>query len=202
MSKYFVTGIGTDVGKTVISALITKALSATYWKPVQAGLEEKDEDAIRKIYPEANILPSVHYLKAPMSPHAAARLENVEIDLSVFKVPEVEGNLIVEGAGGIMVPLNDKETILDLIKQLGLKVIVVSRNYLGSINHTLLTLDMLKMHGVAIEGIIFNGDKNVETETFIKNYSDLNVIAYIGEEKEFNDHTSANYISQIQMNLK
>lgn len=202
MLKYFITGIGTDVGKTIISGLFVKAFNASYWKPVQAGLAEKDEDAILQFSPKAKIHLSTYYLKEPMSPHGAAELEDINIDLQKFKMPVTDTPLIVEGAGGLMVPLNEKDLLLDLIKQLNLPVICVSKNYLGSINHTLLTIEVLKQHNIVVEGIVFNGDRNESTERFIKNYSHLKVIAYIQNEKEWTEEVVEGYCKQIRENLK
>lgn len=178
--QFFITGIGTDVGKTVVSAIVSEALEASYWKPIQAGdLDNSDSIKVEKWTQNVTVLPERYRLISPMSPHAAARIDGVEIDLNSFELPEVNGNLIVEGAGGLMVPINDKELILDLIKSLGLKTILVVRNYLGSINHTLLSIDLLKAHGVEIEGLIYSGEANVESENFIATYSGLPTLARI-----------------------
>jgi len=200
MRKIFVTGIGTDVGKTVVSAILTEALEADYWKPVQAG-DLEFSDSIKVEHLISNTKTKIHQegikLNSPMSPHAAAEIDGVEIKLSDFKLPETNNNLIVEGAGGLMVPLNDKELIIDLIKYLGIDVVLVSQNYLGSINHTILSIDALKSRGINVLGIIFNGDSNIETEKYILNYSDLPCLGRIEQHKEINKETVLNYKQQF-----
>lgn len=166
----FVTGIDTGVGKTLVSALLVRCLEASYWKPVQAGdLHDSDSLKVRSLtgFPASRIHPEGIRLKTPMSPHAAAARENRRIGLSDLELPRDEQFLVVEGAGGLLVPLNDRETIFDLIKKLGLPVVLVSRHYLGSINHTLLSLDLLRRHGLPLRALVFNGDPDPETEEAI-----------------------------------
>jgi dethiobiotin synthetase len=168
----FVTGIGTEVGKTVVSAILVEALSADYWKPVQAGdLGGTDTDRVRKLVTNrlSHFHPEGFRLRAPVSPHAAARLEGRRIDLDRFALPEVSQGrpLIIEGAGGVLAPLNDHDSMLDLIEKLHCETVVVSRNYLGSINHTLLTFEALHRAGIEILGLVFNGDENPDTESLI-----------------------------------
>ncbi len=187
--KFIVTGIGTDIGKTVVSAIITQALDASYWKPIQAGdLDNSDSLKVQNWTTDSvTILPEVFQLSQPMSPHAAAEIDGVEIAKEAFQLPLVEGNLVVEGAGGLMVPLNNKGLLLiELFKEWNLPVIVVSRHYVGSINHTLLTIEALKNRKIDIQGIIFVGDKNEVTESFILNYTDLKMIARIPLTHEVN----------------
>ncbi|MEO9966236.1 MAG: dethiobiotin synthase [Reichenbachiella sp.] len=173
MKKYFVTGIDTDSGKTVASAILVEKLQADYWKPIQAGAPT-DSDTIRSLVKgERKIHPEGIVLKAPMSPHAAAKLENINLNLTDIKMPSAEKTLVIEGAGGLMVPINDHEFVIDLAKQFEAEVILVSRNYLGSINHTMLSIDYLKSNGFDIAGIIFNDTPNPETESFILNHSNL-----------------------------
>jgi len=174
MKRFFVTGIGTDVGKTVVSGILTEALEADYWKPVQAGsLDSTDTHTVRSLVSNSHSFfhPEAYHLQAPMSPHAAARLENRELDLQQISVPETSNNLVIEGAGGLMVPLNDKFLVLDLLTKMKSPVVVVSRNYLGSINHTLLTLEILKYRQIPVAGIVFNGEPNPDSEDFILNYT-------------------------------
>lgn len=177
MKNYFVTGIGTEVGKTVASAILVQALKANYWKPVQCGdLDWSDSMKVKDwVEHPAHVFPEQYKLERPMSPHAAAAAEQVEIDLNAFQIPQSDRPVLVEGAGGLMVPLNNKDLMLDLIKHLKLPTIVVSRHYLGSINHTLLTISLLKKSGIPIKGLFFNGDENPETESIITKHigSDL-----------------------------
>ena len=145
--QFIITGIGTDIGKTVVSAIITQTLDAVYWKPIQAGeLENSDSLKVQNWTTDSVIiLPEKFRLSQPMSPHAAAEIDGVEITKEAFQLPLVERNLVVEGAGGLMVPLNNKGLLLiDLFVGWNLPVIVVSRHYVGSINHTLLTVEALK----------------------------------------------------------
>ncbi|HEY4209693.1 MAG TPA: dethiobiotin synthase [Puia sp.] len=160
MNPIFITGIGTDVGKTVVSAIVTEALGATYWKPVQAGFEQgTDTEWVGARISSGSVAAEVYKLRVPASPHIAAREEGVVISLQkILAGMPSQRPLVVEGAGGLMVPLNESEFIIDLIKILNAKVLLVSRNYLGSINHSLLTAGACKAHGLEIAGWIFNGD--------------------------------------------
>ncbi len=168
---FFVTGIDTGIGKTLISAILTEALNADYFKMIQAGTEERDIDFIKSMISNTNSF--IHnesvLLQAPMSPHAAAKLEDVTINTSQLHYPTTDNpNLIIEGAGGLMVPYNSDHTFLDWLKlHPEVEIIIVSKNYLGSINHTMLTLEVLKQHNLSVFGIIFNGDINHETESVI-----------------------------------
>ncbi|SMD37038.1 dethiobiotin synthetase [Reichenbachiella faecimaris] len=173
MKKYFVTGIDTDSGKTVASAILVEKLKADYWKPIQAG-EPTDSDAVRRMVGSDKVIhPEGIVLAAPMSPHAAAKLENIDLRADQLKVPVTENTLIIEGAGGLLVPINDDEFVINLARQFDAEVILVSRNYLGSINHTMLSISYLKDKGFNIAGIIFNDTPNPETERFILQYSQL-----------------------------
>ena len=173
MASIFITGIGTGIGKTVVSAIITEALEADYWKPIQAGFED-GTDALQVSSLITNtktiIHPEVYKLQMPASPHIAAREEgkNISIPFTANRLPPASASvngtrstvhgqrLVIEGAGGIMVPLNDNEFVIDLIEQLGARVILVSRNYLGSINHSLLTAAICKQRNIDVIGWIFN----------------------------------------------
>ena len=202
MNTYFITGIGTDVGKTVASAIITEALEADYWKPIQAGeLEHCDTKKVEQLI--SNKLSKFHKnsyaLKTPMSPHAAADMEGVSIELKHIKPPKTKNNLVIEGAGGLLVPINENNTILDLIKP-NYKVIVVSRHYLGSINHSLLTLTLLKDKGFDVS-VIFNGNEHKTTEDIIKKMTNVNVIGRIEEEPYFDKNVVKAYAEEFRDNL-
>ncbi len=163
MTSYFITGIGTGVGKTVVSAIIAEALHADYWKPVQAGYEHgTDSEWIRSVLtnPESTVHQECYKLKMAASPHIAAEEEGIEISIDkiIDELPVTQNTLIIEGSGGLMVPLNRSEFILDLIKKLNTTVIIVSRNYLGSINHSLLTAKILMENKVNVLGWVFNDD--------------------------------------------
>ena len=183
MNDYFVTGIGTDVGKTICSAILVEALKADYWKPIQAGeLENTDSEKVKNLISNriSKIHPEQFLLKAAMSPHAAAKLEGIEINVSDFKMPETNNSLIIEGAGGLMVPLNaNGDLLIDARLKTEPEIILVSQNYLGSINHTLLTVDALKHRKLIIAGIIFNGTSNPESEEIILKKSGLKCLGRI-----------------------
>lgn len=171
---YFVTGIGTGIGKTLISAILTEKLEADYWKPIQSGdLEQSDSLMVKSLIsnPKTVIHAETYRLNNPLSPHLSAKMDGIGIDLDKISLPKTNNNLIIEGAGGLMVPLNDKDLIIDLIEKLQPEVILVSKNYLGSINHTLLSIQALKSKSIAIKGIIFCDEENIESERYILQYS-------------------------------
>jgi dethiobiotin synthetase len=180
--KYFITGISTGIGKTVTSAVLVEKLKADYWKPIQSGdLDQSDSLTVKSLISnqKSTIHPEKYKLTQPLSPHLSAKLDGVHIQLENLTPPQTENTLIIEGAGGLMVPLNEKELLLDLIKNLGIEVIVVSQNYLGSINHTLLTINTLKQNQIKIKGIIFSGDENLETQRYILQYTNVNDLGRI-----------------------
>ena len=201
--KLFITGIGTDVGKTIASAIITEALEADYWKPIQAGdLDNSDSHKVKSFLSNKKtvIHPNSYALKTPASPHFAAELDGVRIDLNDIKEPETENHLVIEGAGGVFVPLNGNDCVIDLI-QPDYKVIVVSRHYLGSINHTLLTIEALQNRKIAIAGIIFSGDENKATEEIILNKTGVNCIGRIVQEPYFDANVIREYADLFRDNL-
>lgn len=189
MRKIFVTGIGTDVGKTIVSAVLTEALQADYWKPIQCGsLELTDTERVKRLVnsKESVFHDEAYRLKTPASPHFAAEVEEKKIHWGKLRLPETDNTLVVEGAGGLLVPFNYKgETMLDMVKNWELEVVVVSRNYLGSINHTLLTLKVLEDSGVKVLGLIFNGEPNESTEEVILQTTKVPLLGRIKEEYEF-----------------
>ena len=199
--KYIIAGIGTEIGKTFISSILTEYLQADYWKPVQAGaLDFTDSDTVRSLISNDKTIfhPETYRLTEPMSPHAAAAIDGVMIELSKFELPQTDNHLIVELAGGLMVPLNNQETNLDLIKQLNLPVILVSRNYLGSINHTLLSAEILKLNNIPVKGLIFNGEQNKSSENFILNYTKLESLGRVSFEENITKETIKKWSEVIQ----
>ncbi|WP_242083952.1 dethiobiotin synthase [Aestuariivivens sediminis] len=199
---YFITGIGTDVGKTIVSAIVTEALEADYWKPVQAGdLDHCDTYKVKKwVSNSKSVFHSNAYaLTTPMSPHAAAEIDGIEIELKAIKTPKTNNHLVIEGAGGLMVPLNQGHTVLDMIKP-GYKVIVVSRHYLGSINHTLLTVNTLKDKGFKV-ALIFSGNEHASTEEIIKKMTGIPVIGRIEEEPYFDHNVIKEYAERFKTSL-
>ncbi len=188
MKRIFVTGIDTDIGKTIVSAILTEALEADYWKPIQAGnLDKSDTDTVRELISNnKSVLHKEAYrLTQPLSPHAAAAADGVTIDMETIKkaMPSVEGrDLIIEGVGGVMSPVNDSFVVMDLIKSLDAEPVIVSKHYLGSINHTLLTIDAMRRKGLPVVGVFFNG-KPVQTSIdFIVRYSGIKPLGFIDEE--------------------
>lgn len=174
MSKgFFITGIGTGVGKTLASAVICETLNADYWKPVQCGnLQQRDSILVKNLLsnPFSKIHPEKYLLKDPLSPHAAAENQGVQIQMNEFELPETKNRLIVEGAGGLLVPLNnDREYMWQLAKQFQLPVILVADFYLGSINHTLLSLHFLKNNNLHPAAIIWSGEINPQSKKVIEN---------------------------------
>lgn len=170
--KYFVTGIGTSVGKTIVSAVLVKLWNAEYWKPIQSGdLESSDSLMLRALVGNELIVhPERYKLNTPASPHYSAEVDGVEISIQDFQRPETNGNLIVEGAGGMFVPINDQEFIIDLAEHLDLPVILVCSDYLGSINHSLLSFHSLNERGITVEYIVLNGEfKESSRRILIKN---------------------------------
>ncbi|MFL9837592.1 dethiobiotin synthase [Flavobacterium sp. ST-75] len=202
--KLFVTGIGTDVGKTIASAIITESLEADYWKPVQAGdLDNSDSHKIERYLTNNKtvIHPNSYTLNTPASPHLAAQIDGITIDLEKIKEPATKKHLVIEGAGGLLVPLNDNDSIVDLI-QPDYKVIIVSRHYLGSINHTLLTLEVLKSRGIEVAGIIFNGTEVPSTEEVVLKRTGIKMIGRIEDEPYFDKNVVLQYADDFRENLK
>lgn len=193
--KIFITGISTDVGKTITSAIIVEAVEADYWKPIQAGdLDNSDSHKVKSYVSnsKSQFFPNSYALNTPASPHLAAEIDGITIDLKQINEPKTENHLVIEGAGGIFVPLNENETIVDLI-QTDYKVIVVSRHYLGSINHTLLTIEAIENRGFKVAGIIFSGSENKSTESLILNKTGIKCIGRIDEEPYFDKNVIREY---------
>lgn len=193
--KLFITGISTDVGKTIASAIITQALEADYWKPIQAGdLDNSDSHKIKGYIsnPTTVIHKNSYALNTPASPHLAAEMDGITIDLKQIIAPKTNNHLVIEGAGGIYVPLNATDCVIDLI-QPDYKVIVVSRHYLGSINHTLLTIEALQNRKINVEGIIFSGDENKPTEQIILKKTGVKMIGRIENEPYFDQNVIKYY---------
>ncbi len=201
--KLFITGIGTDVGKTITSAIVTQALEADYWKPIQAGdLDNSDSHKIQRyICNDKTIIHENSYkLNTPASPHLAAAIDGITIDLKKIVEPKTKNHLIIEAAGGLLVPLNDNDCIIDLI-QSDYKILLVSRHYLGSINHTLLTFEALKSRNLKVAGIIFSGDENKATEEIILNKTKAKFIGRIDNEPYFDQNVIQYYADLFRKNL-
>ena len=201
--KIFITGIGTDVGKTIASAIVVEALEADYWKPIQAGdIDNSDSHKIQRyISNDKTVIHNNSYkLNTPASPHYAAEVDGTKIELAKLIEPKTSNNLVIEGAGGVLVPLNDADSIVDLIQK-EYKTIVVSRHYLGSINHTLLTIEALKSRKISVAGIIFSGDENKATEEIIIKKTNCNYIGRIDNEPYFDANVIIYYADKFRENL-
>lgn len=199
----FVTAIDTDSGKTFVSAILCEALHADYWKPVQAGLP-KDAEKVKELVanPDTRIHGEKYLLSLAASPHAAAKADGVDIRVHDFTLPATSRSLVIEGAGGCLVPLNDQEFVIDLAAYFKSEIILVADLYLGSINHTLLTAEALMQRGLSPMGIIFNGDTNPESERIIRHHTGLDVLLHIAREKEINNQTVTKYAAQFNDNRR
>ena len=182
MQGFFVTGTDTDVGKTVVSAWLVAQLGACYWKPVQAGNHpETDSDIVRRLsgVPEKRILAEAYVLPEPIAPHEAAQRAGVSIDLARLVPPSCDRPLVVEGAGGLLVPLNDRAFVADLASELHLPIILVARSTLGTINHTLLSLEAIRRRGLHLAGVVVNGPETPHNRAAIERYGRVEIIAEI-----------------------
>lgn len=205
--QLFVTGIDTNIGKTIASAILVETLNADYWKPVQAGeLNNSDSINLKKLTSNTKIHPETYALKHAESPHSAAEKENINIELQSFVLPKTNNHLIIEGAGGVMVPLSKKILIIDLIKYLNTPVVLVAKNYLGSINHTLLSIKALQNLNIPILGIIINGKKNNAIESIIHTFTKCPILFHIpifnkNNNFEIQNFIKTNEIEKILMNV-
>ena len=203
MNRIFVTGISTEVGKTVAAAVLVEALQADYWKPVQAGdLGYSDSDRVRDMISNTRtvIHPNAYALKTPMSPHAAAEIDGIRIDTERIVPPDTGNHLVIEGAGGLMVPLNETEAIIDLIRP-EYKVVLVSRQYLGSINHTLLSIKALESVGVT-PYLLYSGEETPTTESIIASRTNTPVLGRIGEQTSFSREVVLHLAADIRPSLQ
>jgi len=179
----FVTGTDTGIGKTLVSAILTRALDATYWKPFQTGLSDEAGDthsvSALAALPASRVMAPAHAFLAPLSPQDAAAAEGRTVNLEGLTLPDCTGPLVVEGAGGLMVPLNDETLLIDWAATLGLPVILVTRSTLGTINHTLLSLEALKQRSIAIAGVVMSGPPNAANRAAIEHFGQVPVLAEI-----------------------
>jgi dethiobiotin synthetase len=200
--NYFITAIGTDCGKTFFSAILCEALLADYWKPIQAGLP-RDADIVKNLLsnPTSKILPETFVLNTPASPHAAAKLDGVTIEFENFKIPETKNDLVIEGAGGCLVPLNDHDFVISLAKKFEAQVILVSSLYLGSINHTLLSADYLTRQKFNVKGIVFNGPSNPESEEIILKHTGYPCMLRMEQEPAITKKVVVKYADKLREKL-
>jgi dethiobiotin synthetase len=200
--QYFITAIHTDSGKTLVSAIFAQALHADYWKPIQAGYP-RDTDTVSKFLQskKSRTHKEAYLLQAPMSPHAAARLEHLEIHPENILMPETDNSLIVEGAGGVLAPISDDYFVIDIAQKFGLQIILVCNIYLGSINHSMLTINELKRRKLNVRGIVFNGPENIESEQFILRHSGYPCLLRIRQEKKITQEIINRYAIELLATL-
>ncbi len=193
--RMFVTGTDTGVGKTVVCAVLTAGLKSCYWKPIQSGLtEETDTQWIKRVtgLPDGHFMDAAYKLQNPLSPHASAAIDGIRIEMAALSLPPAAMKakaLTVEGAGGVMVPLNESRFMLDLMKQVGLPVLLVARSGLGTINHTLLSLAQLRRSRVEVAGVVLNGPKNPANREAIAYYGNIRILAELEPLPEINYRT-------------
>ncbi|MES0491919.1 MAG: dethiobiotin synthase [Leptospirales bacterium] len=199
----FITGIGTGVGKTIVSAIFCQALGYDYWKPIQSGeLDQSDSIQISKLVDrKKTIHPETYRLQTPISPHAAAAIDGITIDIQNISAPQSENPIIIEGAGGLLVPVNEQHTIADIIAQLDAKVVLVCNHYLGSINHTLLSLAEIHKRNLPLLAIVFNGEANPDSESIIEKMGDCNLILRIPHVKNMDAKWIENGAQKIRSEL-
>lgn len=198
--RYFITAIGTDSGKTLVSAIFCQALGADYWKPIQAGFP-KDSETVKKLVDKKIIIhPEAYLLNTPASPHAAAKIDGVHISIEKIKIPPSE-KLIVEGAGGVLVPINDTDLMIDLMIRFDLEIILVINLYLGCINHSLLTLEAIKARNLKLKGIIFNGNSTPESESIILKNAGVSCLLHVSQQDKIDQETISKLAESLKQNL-
>jgi dethiobiotin synthetase len=196
-----VAGISTEVGKTIVSAILTHVFKGDYWKPIQCGDIENSDTTLMKTWLDAHqhsVHAPAYSFSAPLSPHHAARLENTLIQIKTISLPHTTRTLVIEGVGGVLTPLTTTQSSLDLFSSWNCIWVIVSRHYLGSINHTLLTIESLKKKKIPILGIVFNGDPNPDTESAILETSKLPLLGRLLPEPIINQNTFQRYMTQWQ----
>lgn len=201
----FLTGTGTGVGKTVVSAILTEVLQADYWKPIQCGnLEDSDLKTVQSLVSNttSKFYNETYQLITASSPHYAAKQEKIEITLGSFVLPETSNRLIIEGAGGLLVPLSKKLLVIDLIQHLHASVILVSQHYLGAINHTLLSAEALRNKGIPVCGIIFNGQNFLDNEAIISHFTKLHSLGCIAQIPVINRTAIQQQAAQLKFSLQ
>jgi len=195
--RYFISAIHTDSGKTLASAIVAQALQADYWKPIQSGLP-KDADTVKNLVSfDIKIHPSAYEFAKPASPHDAAKAENREINLENIVLPQTENTLLIEGAGGLLVPLNDTDFVVDIPQKLDVEIIFVVNIYLGCINHSLLSFEAMKHRNLKVKGIIFNGEDNPETKRIILHHAGWTELLHIHPEKEVTPEIVVRYAEKL-----
>lgn len=200
-----IAGIGTEVGKTLISAIVTKALNATYWKPVQTGFLNGEGDRDSKtvqLWTQCKVHPEMYLFQQPLSPHIAAKIDGDKIEIQRLQIPDLPANLVIETAGGLMVPLNDTDLSIDLLQQWKLPVILTVRQYLGNINHTLLSVEALRSRNIPILGIISSGEALPDTNRWLEQYTQIPILLEIAELNEIHPAIIGQLAEELKNNLK
>ena len=216
MKKIFVTGTDTDVGKTIVSAGLCKAWPAHYWKPIQSGyqatktyapppalnkniLPGTDNEVMSRFIPEKHIFPSIYTLKEPLSPNQAAEIEKINIQKEKIQIPNTDSNLVIEGAGGSLVPFNEKEDMTDLMKYLDCPVIIVARSTLGTLNHTFLTLFALRAKKIPILGVIMVGPSHPKNKKDIEQIGKVSVLLELPLLDNLSTDTLKSYFTKVPL---
>lgn len=192
MSGFFVTGTDTDVGKTLVSAWLLTQLDGSYWKPIQAGtVPTTDSATVQSLaeLPVSRVLPEAYLLPEPMAPHEAARRANIAMDMEKLKLPPHDGLVVVEGAGGLLVPIVDGAYMIDLADALDLPIILVARSTLGTINHTLLSVEAIRRRGLPLAGVVISGPETPHNRAAIERFGKVEVIAEIPQLETVNRDT-------------
>jgi len=204
MNRYFISGIGTNVGKTLVSAILCEGMQADYWKPIQCGVEEgRDKDIVKKLISNSKSVchDEAFLLKEPASPNIASKKENIKITIDELKIPQTLNKLCIEGAGGPLVPFNDNYFVIDIAKQNGLAVVLVVNSYLGCINHSLLCIDYLINNNFKLHGLILNGDFDEAVKNSITNYKRIPILAEIPQVKNPDKKFVSEQASNLDMHL-
>jgi len=200
----FVTGIGTNVGKTIVSAVLTEALQADYWKPIQSGtIDGLDSDTVRSLISNTKTIihPESYLLKQPLSPNIAAGIEGIDIKLSKILLPLTYNHLIIEGAGGLLVPVNKTNCVIDIAKQMDCEIVVVISDYLGCINHSLLSMDYLVRNNFKIFAVVFNGNFSVEVKNTLLHYISGSKIMSVPKLNSISQHCVSEAALSIKVQL-
>ena len=203
-NRFFITGIGTGVGKTFVSAVLAEALKADYWKPIQCGMEDStDSERIASLISnsETKIHEEAYVFKQAASPHIAAASENVKIMMESIGLPETQNKILIEGAGGIMVPVDEGSYVIDLAAQFETQIILVCNSYLGCINHSLLSIDYLLKNDFQIAGLVFNGNFEKGVRSAIISYAELPIIAEFPKINNVTKDTVLNMAQQVNVSL-
>ncbi len=197
-------GIHTGIGKTIAAAVLAEALGADYWKPIQAGTEEQDSPVVKQLLTNGStrVHNEAFVLSQPLSPHAAAAIDGVVVDYTKFVWPVTDKTLLVETAGGILSPMSATTTMADFVAHYDMPAILVAQNYLGSINHTLMSIEVLKSRGIKLMGIVMNGITNAASETFIEEYSKTSIIARIPHFDKLDNASVAVVAKQLFLNFQ